>query len=315
MKEKPTIGIVVPCFNEEEVIGDTAKTLIAVLSDLERGGLVSKKSFIGFIDDGSRDLTWSLIENLQASHAQIKGLKLARNSGHQRALLAGLLTFHTVADALISIDADLQDDTSAITEMVKKFIDGSEIVYGVRRRRDSDSWFKRYSALLFYHLMKFLGANLVYNHADYRLTSRRVIEVLEKYPEANLFLRGVFPLIGFSNTSVYYDRKARMAGVSKYPFFKMLSFAWEGVTSFSIKPLRLVTLLGTFIFGVSLVLSGYVLFSRFFLQVVPGWTSIVLPIYLLGGIQLLAIGILGEYLGKIYQEVKHRPRFIIEKEI
>lgn len=310
---QPILGLVVPCYNEETVIAKTAKILSNELNRLIALGKISPASFVGFIDDGSCDQTWPLIVEWQKKQGGIKALKLVGNRGHQNALLAGLYTFNDFADVLVSIDADLQDDIAAIEKMIDQYQLGYEIVYGVRHKRDSDTWFKKYSALLFYKLMLILGANIIYNHADYRLTSRRVIESLKQYGEENLFLRGIFPLMGFSTAKVLYDRKERMAGISKYPLAKMVAFAWGGVTSLSIKPLRFVTIVGFLVFGVSVVLSIYVVFSRFYLKVVPGWSSIVLPIYLLGGIQLLAIGVIGEYLGKIYREVKHRPRYIIDK--
>lgn len=311
--KKPILGLVVPCYNEEAVIAQTVGVLLEELARLIGIGKISAESFVGFIDDGSRDETWNLITELGKGQGRIKALKLAGNRGHQNALLAGLYTFNDLADILVSIDADLQDDIKAIEKMIDQYQLGHEIVYGVRNRRDCDTWFKKYSALFFYRLMFILGANIVYNHADYRLASHRVIESLKQYGEENLFLRGVFPLMGYKSTNVVYDRKERLAGNSKYPLIKMLSFAWEGITSLSIKPLRLVTAIGFLVFGISVVLSLYVIFSRFYLNVVPGWSSIVLPLYLLGGIQLLAIGIIGEYLGKIYREVKHRPRYIIDK--
>ncbi|MEK7477837.1 MAG: glycosyltransferase family 2 protein [Patescibacteria group bacterium] len=311
--EEPIIGIIVPCYNEEAVIRETAKVLLTVLNDLSVEGTISPLSFLGFVDDGSRDQTWHLIEEIKQHNGQIKAIKLAGNCGHQNALLAGLYTFNEYANALISIDADLQDDVAAIPKMVREYQVGYEIVYGVRNKRDRDTRFKKYSALLFYQIMLLLGANIIYNHADYRLTSQRVILALKEYGEENLFLRGIFPLMGFKTAKVKYDRLERIAGNSKYSLAKMLAFAWEGVTSLSVKPLRLVTIVGFVVFGVSIALSFYVIFSRFYLRVVPGWSSIVLPLYLLGGIQLLAIGVIGEYLGKIYQEVKRRPRYIIDK--
>lgn len=311
----PTIGIVIPCYNEEVIISDAALALFEVIRNLVEQKSISEDSFLGFVDDGSSDRTWEIIEGLKKDFKNIKAIKLTRNYGHQKALLAGLNTFNEHADALISIDADLQDDVRVIGEMVEKYKEGKAIVYGVRKKREHDSWFKKNSALFFYKTMKFLGVDLVYNHADYRLTSKKVIEALDQYREENLFLRGIFPAMGFTNASVYYDRNARKAGESKYPFFKMLSFAWEGITSFSIKPLRFVTIMGVIVFCISVVLMVYVIFSSYYLDVVHGWASTVLPIYALGGIQLLAIGIIGEYLGKIYKEVKHRPRYFIEKQI
>lgn len=312
---KPTIGIVVPCFNEQEILPHTTEELFSVVQGLIQGGEISSQSFIGFVDDGSKDNTWETIVEQKHKYPHIKALKLAGNYGHQNALLAGLFHFNTHADALVSMDADLQDDVRVIADMVSKYKAGCDIVYGVRKKRDHDSWFKKYSALLFYKSMKCMGVRLVYNHADYRLTSKSVICALEQYEETNLFLRGIFPSMGFVSDSVYYDRTLRTAGSSKYPFLKMLGFAWQGVTSFSITPLRLVTVMGFLVFGVSFFVGAYVIFARYYLQVVHGWASTVLPIYFLGGIQLLAIGIIGEYLGKIYQEVKRRPRYVVSKEI
>lgn len=311
----PTLGIVVPCFNEHEILSHTQKELVHFLRDSIKEGLISPQSFIGFVDDGSRDTTWSLIEQFQKEESSIRAIKLGRNYGHQRALLAGLKTFNQYADVLVSIDADLQDDVRAIVSMVNKYTEGNDIVYGVREKRDSDTWFKKNSALAFYTFMRMLGVDIVYNHADFRLTSKRVIQELDLYTEENIFLRGIFPSLGFKSSTVYYTRLSRTAGQSKYPLRKMLSFAWDGITSFSVQPLRIVTIMGFLIFAVSIILSVYVVLSRYFLQVVHGWASIVLPIYFLGGIQLLAIGIIGEYLGKIYKEVKRRPRYFIEKEI
>lgn len=310
--EAPLLGIIVPCFNEAEIIARSADTLLGILETLIRKGKVKPASFLVFIDDGSTDRTWELISAKARESQSTKAIKLSSNRGHQFALLAGIESFAVSADALLSIDADLQDDVSVIEQMVGNYIAGSDIVYGVRKKRDTDSFFKRNTARAFYRLMRMLGVNIIANHADFRLISRPVSAALSQFTEDNIFLRGIFPSMGFNHSIVYYDRKDRIAGVSKYPFFKMLSFAWEGVTSFSIKPLRLVTLMGFSLFVISVIFAGYTVYSRYFLSVVPGWTSIVLPTLLLGGIQLLAIGIIGEYLGKIYQEVKRRPRYIIE---
>ncbi len=311
----PILAIVVPCHNEQEVLSSTFDTLNSLVLDLVKDGSISPVSFVGFIDDGSQDKTWSIIEDLQKNHKHIKAIKLTRNYGHQNALLAGLNTFHTEADILVSIDADLQDDVNVIPEMISRHKEGFEIVYGVRSKRDQDTLFKKYSALMFYKIMKLLGVVIIYNHADFRLTSKKVIQALEQYTEENIFLRGIFPSIGFPSTSVYYNRTARTAGKSKYSIFRMFGFAWEGITSFSIKPLRLVTVMGFIVFFISLILTAYVIIARYYLQVVHGWASTVIPIYVLGGIQLLAIGIIGEYLGKIYQETKRRPRYFVEKKI
>lgn len=309
----PVVGIVVPCFNEEAVLVKTIPVLLSLLQTLEARGVIRSESFIAFIDDGSRDRTWELITG--AASEKIRGVKLSSNYGHQKALLAGIETFHGQADCLVSIDADLQDDLDAVEEMMARFREGWEIVYGVRKARSTDSFFKRYTAVGFYRLMEMLGVQIVYNHADFRLASRRVLEELVRFREVNLFLRGMFPLLGFRSTSVVYDRKSRTDGESKYPLPKMLALAWDGVTSFSIKPLRLISVMGFSLFMVCIMLCVYAVYSYVALGTVPGWASIVLPMYMLGGIQLLGIGIIGEYAGKIYAEVKQRPRFIIEKEV
>lgn len=308
------ISIVVPCYNEEPVLNETAERLLALLARLRTAGKISDESRIYFVDDGSRDATWDIIETLSGDHAPIHGIKLSRNRGHQNALLAGLFT--AGGDALISIDADLQDDVDVIEEMVDQYRSGFDIVYGVRRERKTDTPFKRATAEGFYKVMRLLGVDIVYNHADYRLMSRRSIEELKQYPEVNLFLRAMVPLIGFRSTSVYYERAERFAGESKYPLKKMLSFAWDGITSFSVVPLRLITATGFVIFIASILISLWVLGTKLLTDnAVPGWASTVLPIYFIGGIQVFSIGIVGEYIGKMYLETKRRPRFIIEKSI
>lgn len=311
-RNRPILGIIVPCYNEQDVIDDTATTLSQLLTSLKEKDKVGDKSFIAFIDDGSRDHTWERIMKLSGQFSCIKGLRLSGNRGHQIALIAGLEYYNEYADALISIDADLQDDVMVMEQMIKEYTEGVDIVYGVRNKRQNDTLFKRYTAVFFYKLMLFLGVNIIDNHADYRLTSRKVIEGLKLYTEENIFLRGIFPLMGFKSSSVFYERAKRKAGVSKYPFGKMLGFALDGITSFSIKPLRLVMVVGFLVFLTSLVMSGYILLSRYYFNVIPGWSSLILSIYFLGGIQLFSIGILGEYLGKIYREVKRRPRYFIE---
>jgi len=313
--QKPIIGIVSPCYNEELVLDETANQLNEIIRNLVAKYLISPKSFVVFVDDGSRDTTWLKIAENAALHQHIKGLKLAGNVGHQKALLAGLLTFKDEADALISIDADLQDDITVIEEMILKFKQGTDVVYGVRKERTTDTLFKRNTALLFYNLMQRMKIKIVHNHADYRLCSRRVLNALAEFDEVNLFLRGIIPSIGFSNDVVYYNRLERFAGESKYPFSKMASFAWNGVTSFSNYPLRLVTIIGFAIFVLCLIMSGYAIFALFLGHVVPGWLSTVLPMYFLGGVQLFCFGILGEYIGKIYLEVKKRPRYFIDKRV
>lgn len=308
----PSLGIILPCYNEEEILFKTDQKISELVDKLITSGMINKESIIAYVDDGSSDQTWELINSSIAHHENKIGIKLSRNFGHQSALLAGIAQLYQQVDCIITIDADLQDDISVIEEMIIKFTHGFEIVYGVRKKRTTDSYFKRKSAKLFYFLMKILGANILEDHADFRLASRRVCENLFAFGEVNLFLRGIFPLIGFNNTVVYYDRLERTDGETKYPFTKMLAFALEGITSFSVKPLRIVSLIGISIFIVSCFLILYSVISYFYLGTVPGWTSITLPIYFLGGIQILCIGIIGEYLGKVYQEVKSRPRFIIE---
>jgi glycosyltransferase involved in cell wall biosynthesis len=307
------IAIVVPCYNEEEVLSETASRLLDLLKELIRAGKISDSSFICFVDDGSADRTWSQIQDLSKATQHIKGIKLSNNCGHQNALLAGL--FSVDADAVISIDADLQDDINVIREMLDNYLQGDQIVYAVRKQRDSDSFFKRTTAQLFYGLMNFLGTKTIYNHADYRLMSRRAIQALKEFREINMFLRGVIPLIGFKHSIVYYDRSKRFAGESKYPLNKMLSFAWNGVTSFSVMPLRLISGLGFLSILASVGIGLWALYSKLFGEVVPGWASIIISIYFIGGVQLLCFGILGEYIGKLYQEVKDRPRYFIELEV
>lgn len=315
MNQKPTIGVVSPCYNEEKVLHEATLQLNNILQKLVSKGLISDKSFAVFVDDGSKDKTWAVIEECVEKNAFIKGLKLAGNVGHQKALLAGLITYKDEADALISIDADLQDDVNVIEEMIIKFISGVDVVYGVRKERKTDTFFKRNTALLFYKIMLKMRVNIILNHADYRLCSNRVLNALSEFNEVNLFLRGIIPSIGFSNDVVYYDRLERFAGESKYPFRKMAAFAWNGVTSFSNYPLKLVTIIGFFIFIICLFMSGYALLAMFNGHLVPGWLSTVLPMYFLGGIQLFCFGIIGEYIGKIYSEVKARPRYFIDKKI
>lgn len=311
----PVIGIISPCYNEEKVLNETAKQLNSVIEGLIAKNIISPQSFIAFVDDGSNDKTWKLIEENSNHYTSVKGLKLAGNVGHQKALLAGLLTFKDEASALISIDADLQDDVSVIEEMILKHKAGTDVVYAVRKERTTDSSFKRNTALMFYNLMKKMKVNIVHNHADYRLCSSRVLNALAEFDEVNLFLRGIIPSIGFSNDVVYYNRLERFAGESKYPLKKMLSFAWNGITSFSNYPLKLVTIIGFVVFFVCLLMSGYALIAMFTGQVVPGWLSTVLPMYFLGGVQLFCFGIIGEYIGKIYLEVKKRPRYFIDKRV
>ena len=306
------LGIVVPCYNEQEVISETSRRLMELLSRMSSAGIVSEDSAVYFVDDGSQDRTWSLIEELTVGDSRIHGIKLSRNQGHQSALLAGL--FHAEGDAIVSIDADLQDDINVIEEMVRRYQEGYEVVYGVRSSRETDSVFKRSTARLYYRMLEMFGVEIVYDHADYRLLSRRAVDCLKGFNEVNLFLRGVIPQLGLRATSVFYERGERFAGESKYPFRKMLALAVNGITSFSVVPLRLIAVLGLIIFLGSVVMVGWILVGKFFLNsTVPGWASSVLPIYFLGGVQLLSIGILGEYVAKIYMETKRRPRYLIEK--
>lgn len=306
--------IVIPCYNEQEVLMETCRRMGAVIVQLTSFGKISSDSSVLFVDDGSQDGTWTLIEQLATADPQVAGIKLSRNRGHQNALIAGLFTAD--GDAIVSIDADLQDDVNAIQSMVDKFVAGTDIVYGVRKQRKSDTALKRLTAEWFYRMMSVLGAESIYNHADYRLMSRRVVECLKQYSEVNLFLRGIVPLIGFKSEIVYYDRTDRFAGDSKYPLRKMIALALDAVTSFSVVPLRLITVAGFLIFIASMMVTLWALWVRFFTQdSIPGWTSTVLPMYFLGGIQIFCVGMLGEYLGKIYAEVKSRPRFFIEKMI
>jgi glycosyltransferase involved in cell wall biosynthesis len=306
-----TLSIVVPCFNEEAVLAETYTRLSALREQLIGQGKISQLSEILFVDDGSCDGTWRMIAAWVQGGAQVVGVKLSRNCGHQNALLAGLTSAE--GDAVITIDADLQDDEGAIERMVDAFHQGNEVVYGVRARRDSDTWFKRTSARAFYRGMTALGVKTVYDHADYRLLSRRAIKYLDQFSEVNLFLRGVVPLLGLRSTVIRYDRKARFAGESKYPIGKMLEFALNGVTSFSVAPLRAITLLGFLVALGCVLAAGWALVAKFTHDAVPGWASTTLPIYFLGGIQLFCAGVLGEYVGKIYMEIKKRPRFLIER--
>lgn len=308
------LAIVVPCYNEEEVLNIAAKALREVLDDLVTKGKIAKDSFILFVNDGSKDKTWQLIEEEHKQHPiQVRGVKLAGNVGHQFALTAGLITAKDMSDVTISIDADLQDDVTVIEEMIDKFHEGKDIVYGVRKERKTDTFFKRVTALGFYKVMEMMGVKSIYNHADFRLMSQRAVEQFSKYQETNLYLRGMMPLIGYETDMVYYDRKERVAGESKYPLKKMLALAFNGISSFSVKPISMVLGLGFAIVCLSVVAAIYALISFFTGNVEPGWTSLILSIWFLGGLQLLAIGLVGQYIGKIYIEVKHRPRYNIEK--
>jgi polyisoprenyl-phosphate glycosyltransferase len=310
--QQMALSIVVPCYNEEAVLPETYARLFALRERLIANGKISRRSDIVFVDDGSCDRTWNMIDGWAREGAPVVGVKLSRNCGHQNALLAGLSS--AKGDAVITIDADLQDDEGAIERMVDAFHEGNEVVYGVRAKRDTDTWFKRTTARTFYRVMKALGVQTVIDHADYRLLSRRAIKYLDQFNEVNLFLRGVIPLLGLRSAVVHYDRRVRFAGESKYPVRKMLEFALNGITSFSTAPLRAIALLGFTLSFACLVLAGWVLAVKFFSSnAVPGWASTILPIYFLGGVQLLCAGVLGEYVGKIYMEIKRRPRFLVER--
>ncbi|WP_071393718.1 glycosyltransferase family 2 protein [Bacillus tuaregi] len=311
----PVVTLVVPCYNEEAVLPHTMKVLEHYLQELTNDGVISDKSRLLFVDDGSKDETWKLIYKASLNTDRIRGLKLAGNAGHQNALLAGLFAAKSVSDCVISLDADLQDDITVIRQFIEKFNEGNEIVYGVRRKRDTDTLFKRKTAEGFYKIMAKMGVDLVYNHADYRLMSRRALEELERFDEANLFLRGIVPLIGFTSTYVYYDRQERTAGETKYPLKKMLSFAFNGITSFSITPIRIVLLTGCAFFFVSLFVLSYFLVLKYVGETEIGWTSLIISIWLIGGLQLMAIGLIGEYIGKVYQETKRRPKYIIDMDL
>jgi glycosyltransferase involved in cell wall biosynthesis len=312
---EPMLTIVVPCYNEEEVLTETIRQLRNLREELIAERLVSPESTLLFVDDGSGDATWDIIYKTSLRYPEVKGLKLARNAGHQNALLAGLFAAKTRSDCIVSIDADLQDDISVIRDFVQKFHEGYEMVYGVRNKRDTDTFFKRHTAQLFYKLMKAMGVDLVYNHADYRLMSRRAVEELERFEEVNLFLRGIVPLLGFRSTTVYYDRKERFAGKTKYPLKKMIAFALDGITSFSITPIRIISLIGFVSFFVSLLFGVYFLLLKFTGHTQTGWTSLITSIWFLGGLQLIAFGLIGEYIGRIYKETKRRPRYIIDLDL
>ena len=309
------VYVVIPCYNEEEALPITAKTMSAFFDEMIKDGLFAPDSRMLLVDDGSRDKTWTVIENLVASSEKFEGLKLAHNAGHQNALWAGMTAASQKADAVISIDADLQDDINAMRGFMKEYYSGADIVYGVRSKRETDTIFKRMTAEMFYKGMAHLGVETVFNHADYRLISKRALHELLNYSEVNLFLRGMVPTLGYKTAKVYYERSERTAGESKYPLKKMLAFAIQGVTSFSVKPIRMIALLGV-IFALAAVGIGlYALISLIAGKAVPGWTSTMLSIWLIGGVQLIALGLIGEYIGKIYTEVKRRPRFIVEEHL
>ena len=309
----PILYIVVPCYNEEQVLPITAELFLNKLRQLEMAWKISPNSRVLFVDDGSKDRTWEIISKLAQEHRYIKGIRQSRNRGHQNAVLAGLMEAKDHCDITISIDCDGQDDINAMDAMVDAYLDGCEIVYGVRSNRDSDTFFKRFTAQSYYKFLKFMGVEAVYNHADYRLVSSRVLKEFADFKEVNLFLRGMFPLVGFKSTSVYYERRERMAGKSHYPFRKMLSLAFEGITSLSVKPLHVITGLGCFIALLSFIGVIWSVVVALCGNSVPGWASMTCIICLLGSVQLIGIGVLGEYIGKIYLEVKQRPRYIISE--
>lgn len=310
-----TLYIVIPCYNEEEMLPITAKALEGKMKELFDSKLIADNSKVMLVDDGSKDKTWEIISDLSSQYSFITGIKLSRNKGHQNALLAGLMTAKDRADIVISMDADLQDDINAINGMLEKRKEGCDIVYGVRSSRKKDTFFKRFTAQRYYKLLKWFGVDIVYNHADYRLMSKRALEGLEQFKEVNLFLRGIVPMVGYKSDIVKYERNEREAGESKYPLKKMLAFAFEGITSLSVKPIRAITTLGITIFTISILFLIYFLIIWLCGKTVQGWTTIVLSVWALGGLQLFAIGIIGEYIGKIYLETKHRPKFIIEKDL
>ncbi|SEM54440.1 glycosyltransferase family 2 protein [Paenibacillus sp. OV219] len=313
--DKPTLAIVVPCYNENDVLNETAKQLKNVLIGLIDEALVTANSKIVFVDDGSKDGTWSLIEQERAASSSISGVKLSRNFGHQGALLAGIHSAKAWTDCIITIDADLQDDILVIREFVLRYLNGAEIVYGVRRSRETDSIFKRATAQAYYKFMRKLGIDLIYNHADFRLMSKRAVTELEGFEERNMFLRGIVPMLGLKNDVVYYDRKERFAGETKYPLKKMIAFAFNGLTSFSVVPIRLVSIIGFLSFCLSGLAGVYAVIQKLLGHTESGWTSIIISVWIIGGLMLMSMGLIGEYIGKIYWETKRRPAYIIESEL
>lgn len=311
--KSPVLAVVIPCFNEQEVLPETVARLQSLIARLIIESVISEQSCIWFVDDGSRDLTWSMIQEASAApSSNVCGIKLSRNRGHQIALFAGLMM--ATGDVLISIDADLQDDLDAIPKMLSEFEAGHDIVYGVRSARPTDTMFKRITAQRYYQLLKLLGVDIIFNHADYRLMSRRAVEALRDFPESNIFLRGIIPQLGFASTTVKYVRSDRFAGESKYPIGKMLALAWQGVTSFSAAPLHAITVLGFAVSLLSLAMGVWALGVGLFSEhTVPGWASIVIPIFLISGVQLLSLGIIGEYLAKVFIETKHRPLYFVDR--
>lgn len=313
VKNPPRLAIVVPCYNEEAVLKETNTRLTSLLKELASQSKIKADSFIVYVNDGSKDQTWSLIHQLGEEDTCVRGVKLAHNAGHQNALMAGIETFKDKADAMVTIDADLQDDVNAIEGMIDAYLGGSDVVYGVRKERTTDTFFKRTTALVFYKLMAVMGTDTVYNHADYRLMSKRAIQALCQYPERNLFLRGLVPLLGFNTQKVYYDRAERFAGESKYPLNKMLAFAIDGITSFSIKPITVILVTGFICFVIGILMLLWGLYSYFWGTAVPGWTSLMVSLWLISGVVIMSLGVIGEYIGKIYIEVKQRPRYHIQE--
>ncbi len=309
---KPVLYIITPCYNEEEALPHSAPKLVALLTEMAGSGLIDEASRLTLVDDGSRDKTWKVIEALTERFPQVEGLKLAHNVGHQNALWAGMMTVRGKADAIVTIDADLQDDVNAIPKFVEKLNEGADVVYGVRKKRETDTAFKRATAHGFYRFMRTMGADVVDDHADYRLLSRRALDALSDFGEVNLFLRGMVPLLGFKTDTVYYDRGERVAGESKYPLKKMIAFAVEGITSFSVKPIKMVITLGSLFALLGLLMALYAIAQAFLGQTTSGWASLMVSIWVVGGVQLMALGLIGTYVGKIYTEVKRRPRFIVE---
>lgn len=309
---KPIIWLVIPCYNEEQVLPETAQRIKQIMTDLQQKGKISQESKVALVNDGSKDSTWQLIRQLHQQDSLYTGINLSRNKGHQYALLAGMMTAMNHADAMISLDADLQDDVNVIEQFVDKYTEGYDVVYGVRSSRKKDSFFKRFTAEGFYHVMKWLGVDIVFNHADYRLMSKRALEGLSEFGEANLFLRGIVPQIGYASTTVEYERQERFAGKSKYPLKKMLAFAFDGISSFSVKPMRMIIHAGALMFAVSIIMLIYSLIRNWMGATIVGWTSLMVSIWMVGGIQLLCLGVIGEYIGKIYSETKRRPRYLIE---
>ena len=315
MKKCNVLYMVIPCYNEEEVLLETTKRLKEKLNGLIKKKIISAKSKVMYVNDGSKDKTWELIKQIHNNDSMFTGISLSRNRGHQNALVAGLLTAKDYADVVISMDADLQDDINAVDGMLEKYYDGCDIVYGVRSARKTDTFFKRVTAEGFYKFMQMMGVDVVYNHADYRLTSKKVLNNFQDYKEVNLFLRGIFPLIGYKSDKVYYERAERFAGESKYPLKKMLNFAWDGITSFSVKPLRLICGLGFIILFISIIIMIYSLIRKISGNTIDGWTFLNISIWFIGGLQMISLGIIGEYVGKMYNETKARPRFIVAENL